>query len=91
MSAVPSERKPRATARGKDLGDEYLVYADSSDEVHVLNSTAREIYLMCDGSRTEEQIASALAERYELDPETAGRDTRAALARLAQLGLLARN
>jgi PqqD family protein of HPr-rel-A system len=91
MSVVSEERKPRGTARGKDLGDEYLVYADASDEVHVLNSTAREIYLMCDGSRTEAEIAAALAEKYDLDADRARRDTGATLARLAELGLLARD
>ena len=90
MSNPSPDSAPRATASGKDLGDEYMVYDGATDEVHVLNRTARQIFLMCDGAHTVEQIAAALAQMYSLDPATARRDTDQTLHRLAELGLLTR-
>ena len=69
-------------------GDEYLFYDRGNDQVNVLNSTAREIFLLCDGQRTEDEIAESLAEAYDLDPATAGKDTRQTLKRLYDLGVL---
>lgn len=75
---------------GTDLGDEFLFYDRARDHVHVLNSTAREIYLLCDGSRSEEQVAAGIAEKYGLDEATVRADTQATLVQLYELGLLAR-
>jgi len=80
--------KPTGSFEGTDLGDEYLFYDRENDRVHVLNTTAREIFLLCDGERSEDQIAGALAETYDLDPDTAGADTRQTLKRLYELGVL---
>jgi pyrroloquinoline quinone biosynthesis protein D len=73
-----------------DLGDEYLFYDREQDRVHVLNGTAREIFLLCDGSRSEEEIGREMADRYRLDVETALRDARDTIGRLVELGLLER-
>jgi len=80
--------KPTGSFEGTDLGDEYLFYDRENDRVHVLNTTAREIFLLCNGERTEDAIASALAETYDLEPATAGTDTRQTLKRLYELGVL---
>jgi len=80
--------KPTGTFDGTDLGDEYLFYDRENDKVHVLNSTAREIFLLCDGERSEDDIADALAETYDLDKATAGKDTQETLNRLYDLGVL---
>jgi hypothetical protein len=83
ISPVPTE-----SFRGKDLGDEYMFYDREGDKLHVLNGTARAIYLLCDGRRSEEQIAALFAEEYELDPPAARRETREIVARLLDLGLV---
>ena len=80
--------KPTGTYEGTDLGDEYLFYDRENDQVHVLNSTAREIFLLCDGQRNEDDISGALAETYDLEPATAVTDTRQTLERLYDLGVL---
>jgi PqqD family protein of HPr-rel-A system len=82
--------RPIPGAQGTDLGDEYLFYDRERDRVHVLNATAREILLLCDGTRTEEQIARQFAERYDVDPATAATDAQRTLQQLYELGLLAR-
>ena len=88
---MPAIREcPRQTEIGdrRDLGDEYIFYDPQGHKLHVLNGTAREIYLLCDGKNTIEEIAAALAKRYEVDRDTVLQDTREALERLLELGLV---
>jgi pyrroloquinoline quinone biosynthesis protein D len=85
---TPTHPKPAGRCQGQDLGDEYLFYDRSGDQFHVLNGTAREIFLLCDGTRTPDEIVRAFAERYDIDPGTAVEDARQTLRQLADLGLL---
>ena len=71
---TPTHPKPAGDCQGQDLGDEYLFYDRSGDQFHVLNGTAREIFLLCDGTRTEDEIAAAFAERYDVEHERAQSD-----------------
>jgi len=82
--------RPRPSNRfaGRDLGDEYLFYDAGGEQVHVLNGTAREIYLLCDGERTVATLAARYAERYGLDEVAARRDVDEVLKRLAELDLV---
>jgi pyrroloquinoline quinone biosynthesis protein D len=52
-----------------------------------LNETAREILTRCDG-RTVGEIIQALAEEYEVDPETLAADVRETLADLQRRKLI---
>ena len=52
-----------------------------------LNETAREILTRCDGP-TVSEIIQALAEEYEVDPETLAADVRETLADLQQRKLI---
>jgi PqqD family protein of HPr-rel-A system len=81
--------RPTGSLKGQDLGDEYLFYDREGDRVHVLNSTAREIYLRCDGARTAAELAAELVERYGIDEATAQRDVADVLSQLRELGLIA--
>jgi len=87
----PDLRPVAATSAGlslKDLGDELLVYDPGSDRVHVLNGTARELYLLADGSRSVAALVTAFLERYEVDPGEGERAVHETLTRLVELGLL---
>jgi hypothetical protein len=85
-----SREKPRPTRKlkGADLGDEYIFYNHDGDQVHVLNGTARYIYLLCDGNRNQAEIVQALVEEYDVDEESAGQDVASLLADLVHLRLL---
>lgn len=72
----------------KDLLEEFLLFQRSTGRIHVLNGTARSIYLLCDGSRTEDDIARALSEEYEIDVRTALRDVRQTIEKLLEVGAL---
>jgi hypothetical protein len=80
--------KPSADHNSRDLGDEMLFYDRAGDRVHVLNGVAREIFLLCDGERTTEQIANEIVSRYEVDFETAHADVRKTVEQLHELGLV---
>jgi len=56
--------------------------------VHQLNPTASFIWQQAQSGSTAEEIASALAEQYDVDPEIAHRDVTATLARLKELNLV---
>ena len=81
-------RPATATQGSRDLGDEYLFYDREGDQVHVLNGSAREIFLLCDGSRTVEEIAEAFSKEYEADAGAARQDAGRIIRELADLGLL---
>lgn len=72
----------------RDLGDEFLAYDRAHQRVHVLNSTAREILALCDGTSTVEEIAVSLVDTYGIDLDTAMKDLTATIERLVQLGLV---
>lgn len=73
---------------GSDLGSEYLVRAGTDGRVHVLNASAREIYLLSDGTRDVDALGSALASAFGIPLELAARDARDAVADMVRLGLL---
>ena len=89
MQPKPVVPKPTETMKAKDLGEELMFYDRSQDRVHILNGTAREIFLLCDGERTHEQVVVVYAQKYGLDDEAAERDVRESVDQMCELGLLA--
>jgi len=89
---LSTERRPTQLADetliARDLGDEYLFYDTAGDRVHVLNGTARAIYVLCDGERSETELAAQFAEMYRIDEATAQRDIHETLKQLVELGLI---
>ena len=85
-----AQRRPirAADCAGTDLGDELLFYDHDGGPVRVLNAAAREIYLLCDGTRSVEELAQAFAAVYGLDPVSANLDTERTLHELIDLGLV---
>ena len=77
-----------STFKSRDLEEEFLVYDPDGDQVHVLNGTAREIYLLCDGNRNPSEIAAVLTERYQVDEQQALADVNETMDSLIGLGLL---
>ncbi len=61
----------------------------SKDQVHLLNPTMRTILKLCDGTRTPDEIAEALGERFDCDPTTDLQTiTREAIDSLSRLRLV---
>ena len=78
--------RPSESFTSRDLGDEYLIYDRRNDQVHVLNGTARDILLLCDGSRSAGEVAAALVDKYGVDQSTARRDVERTIRELSELG-----
>ena len=85
---MDATKAPGRKSEGRDLGDEYLIYDREADKVHVLNATAREIYLLCDGERSVDAIAAEMQTKYGIEADLAERDTRQTLEDLDSLGVL---
>ncbi|MCU0231117.1 MAG: PqqD family protein [Acidobacteria bacterium] len=81
--------RPNPQLTSRDLRDEYVLLGSAGDRIHVLNDTAREIYLLCDGTRTLEQIAAALRATYDVTPEKARADVLRVIGELDEAGVLA--
>ncbi len=79
--------KPNPQVTGRDLRDEYVLLGSAGDRIHVLNDTAREIFLLCDGTRTLAQIADALRATYDVPPEKARADVLRVIEELDQVGV----
>ena len=82
--------RPAPGALGRDAGVECLFRDADGMRFHVLNRTAREIYLLCDGSRSAAEVARELAKRYTVDPGMALSDVADLVALLVRLGILSR-
>ncbi len=84
-------RPAAATQGSRDLGDEYLFYDRDRDHVHVLNGSARKIFLLCDGIRTVAEVAAAFSKRYETDETVVRQDAERIIRELTDLGILSLN
>ena len=56
-----------------------------------LNATGSFLFSLLDGVRSVEELAAAVAERFEVEEERAGADVRSFLADLARRGFVEKN
>jgi hypothetical protein len=82
--------RPAPGAYGRDAGDECLFRDPDGHRIHVLNRTAREIFLLCDGTRSSSDVAGELAGRYAVDAARARADVDELVELLVGLGILSR-
>jgi PqqD family protein of HPr-rel-A system len=86
---------PRRTPRRR-AGVEFQALADGTGVLvypttgasHALNATAVEVWELCDGMRTEAEIASTLLERYDATSGEVQQSVAALLAHLRELCLV---
>ena len=78
-------RNPRNAARVYD--GKALVVVGDRNLLHVLDEVGTRIWELCDG-RSEQAIADALLEEFEVEPPQALDDVRAFLTELDRLGML---
>ena len=86
MEAASIEHSDLTISR--QVNGEMLVLDGRAELIHQLNPTASVIWQQAQNRSTAEAIAAALAEEYDVDPETAHRDVAATLARLKELNLV---
>jgi hypothetical protein len=57
-------------------------------DVYELNEVAAEIWKLCDGTRTEDEIGIELAERYTVELERVTADVTGLIGELAEIGFV---
>lgn len=73
---------------GRILDGEAVVVTPSDSRMHTLNAVGTWIWDHADGARSVAELAEALQEAFEVDPETARADTAAFVTELEGLGIL---
>ena len=78
----------REGASAVELDDNLAVYDDVGQLMILLNSSAGEVWNLCDGSTTVAAMIRELAETYPDQASVIGDDVRETLRKLAELGLV---
>ncbi|MGH2692693.1 MAG: HPr-rel-A system PqqD family peptide chaperone [Actinomycetota bacterium] len=71
------------------LDGEAVIYDDDTGRIHHLNPSATAILVLCDGRSTPEDIASDVADIFDVQAETVLPELLRLLEQLRELGLLA--
>ena len=63
---TPTRPKVVAGLDVNETDDGLIIYDEETDRVHHLNQTAAVVFELCDGTRTENEIALAVADVFGL-------------------------
>jgi hypothetical protein len=70
-----------------EVADGFVVYHPARDRVHFFNHTAAIVLTLCDGSKSDEEIAALVQRCYEL-PQTPQAEVEECLSQLREEGLV---
>ena len=70
------------------VGQEAILHDRRNGRAHVINETAAQIWELCDGQSTLDQIASALAASYDVPASVVQEDVQYILTKFRELGVL---
>lgn len=87
---MSEERPCRKAAREQDLWDEMLVYVPDTDVALALNSSARAVWELCDGTRTVTEISQVLGECCGCPAQAIHADVESAVSQFREFGLILR-
>jgi PqqD family protein of HPr-rel-A system len=85
---------PRSFPKARDeltivhLDGESVVYVEASGDLHHLNTTATAVLDLCDGTSTIAELATAVAEAFDMPFERIEPDVRSLLRQLRRADLL---
>lgn len=65
-----------------------MLYDPDAKMVHIVNETARDVWNLCDGTRSLEEIATRLLEKYDVEMNVLRSDVRGLIADLERIGLM---
>jgi hypothetical protein len=71
----------------RDIGGEVVILNDEGTQVCLLNKTAAQIWTLLDGTKTLEEIAAQICERFEVSPDEAREDVQDFVQQLTQAHL----
>ena len=70
------------------VGQEAILHDRRNGRAHVINETAAQIWELCNGQSTLDQIASALAASYDVPASVVQEDVEYILTKFRELGVL---
>jgi hypothetical protein len=71
----------------RDIGGEVVILNEEGTQISLLNGTAALIWTLADGTRTVAQLAEAICERFDVQPQRALAHTEEFTVRLREAGL----
>jgi hypothetical protein len=88
-AALPDRPRRRSEVTFQPMPDGTAVLVDpASGAAYALNATGALVWQLCDGSRALDDIAAALAERFDVTPAQACHDIAAPVQTLRELDML---
>lgn len=72
----------------RDIGGEVVILDEGGTQVCLLNKTAALIWTLADGTRTMEEVAESICQRFEVSFQEAVADVRECSAQLLEAGLV---
>ncbi|GIU91959.1 MAG: hypothetical protein KatS3mg011_0865 [Acidimicrobiia bacterium] len=85
---MDSRYRPRPHILEEEVDDDLVLYDPSRESVTVLNTTAADIWRLCDGSLTLDEVVERLAAAYGTSAEQIRGDVARTVGRLVEEGLL---
>ncbi len=85
---LTSNPRQKENVMAQEVLEEMVLYDAETEIGYSLNSSARLIWDLCDGTRSVERICKELAEPLEVSPDLLHGDVSFLIGELAKLGLL---
>ena len=79
---------PASQVLETEVDGDISIYNPTTEQVTILNETASDVWLLCDGDHTADQIVSLLAASYEIPEADIREQVEETIARLHESGLL---
>ncbi len=73
----------------REVDGEFFLYDPVTDRIVLINHSAAVIFELCDGTRTEDEIAAEVQRLYGSEAEQLDSEVRATLVELTASGLIA--
>ncbi len=71
-----------------EVDGEISLYNPTNEQVTILNGTASDVWLLCDGQHTPDEIVSLLARSYQVDEDEIKDEVADAIEEFQEAGLL---
>lgn len=88
MSASPRVGPPPPHIIETEIDDEVSLYNPHDDSVLVLNLTASDVWRLCDGEQTLEEIVELISRTYRVKADSIREDVAAAVSEFVQAGFV---
>lgn len=80
---------PAAHIVESEVDGRISLFDPQTQEVSMLNDTASDVWRLCDGTSTLDQVIELMAKAYGVEPDTVGHEVKATVETFYDKGLLA--